>query len=154
MASVVQDLVQDSLARICDNQCRPLRQLEWRHEGSLRGLLLVTASTAAQDYLRKLESNKRDQSKEVSLEEPGLVLPAQEKLADSIEQKILLDQLALCLKEVIKGESDCTRNIAMFLLFYGCRITAADLSRLYNLSVKKVENTLARLGRLARSHCV
>jgi len=55
---------------------------------------------------------------------------------------------------VTESESDSTRDIAIFLLFYGCKITAADLSRLYKLNVKKVENTLARLGRLARAHCL
>ena len=153
-ASLIQDLVHDCLVRICANDFRPLRQLEWRHEGALRGLLQITASTAAQDYVRKLRSVKRDLSKEVSLEEPGLVLPAQEKFADSSEQNIFLGQLARCLEKVIKSEADCTRDVAMFLLYYGCRITAADLSRINSVSVKDVENILARLGRLARSYCL
>ncbi len=153
-ANLIQDLVEDTFVRICANEFRALRELEWRHEGALRGLLQVTASTAAQDYLRKFLSPKRDIRKEESLDKPGLVVPVQEKFADKVEQKILLEQLARCLKKVIHSEPDCTRDIAMFLLFYGFRVTAADLSRLYSLNVKKVENTVARLGRLVRSHCL
>jgi DNA-directed RNA polymerase specialized sigma24 family protein len=152
--SLIQDLVQDSIARICVNEFRALRELEWRHEGALKGLLQVTASTTAQDYLRRWLSEKRDVRKEDSLEQQGLVIPVQENPADKVEQNILLEQLARCLTKVTESEADSTRDIAIFLLFYGCKITAADLSRLYKLNVKKVENTLARLGRLARAHCL
>jgi len=152
--SLIHDLVQDTITRICVNEFRALRELEWRHEGALKGLLQITASTTAQDYLRKWLSEKRDLRKEDSLEQPGLVVPVQERPADKVEQNILLQQLARCLTRVTESESDSTRDIAIFLLFYGCKITAADLSRLYKLNVKKVENTLARLGRLARAHCL
>jgi DNA-directed RNA polymerase specialized sigma24 family protein len=152
--SLVQDLVQESIAKICVNDFRALRELEWRHAGALKGLLQVTASTTAQDYLRKWLSEKRDIRKEDSLEQEGLVIPAQESPAPKVEQSILLQQLARCLKKVTQDEEDSTRDIAIFLLFYGCKITAADLSRLYKLNLKKVENTLARLGRLARVHCL
>jgi hypothetical protein len=152
--TLLEDLHQDVLAKICANDFRALRHLEWRHEGALRGLLQVTASTIAQDYLRKCFSEKRDMSKEESLEEPGLVVPVQERFAERVEQKILMEQLARCLKNLIHGEPDCTRDIAMFLLFYGWRVTAADLARLYQVNVRKVENILAKLSRLARSNCL
>ncbi|MGZ4853712.1 MAG: RNA polymerase sigma factor [Candidatus Angelobacter sp.] len=153
-SSVLEDLIQDSLARIVANDCRALRDLEWLHEGSLRGLLQKTASTAAQDYLRKQLSEKRNIWNEVSLEEPDLVLPTSEDSSATLQQKILLDQLARCLEKLIRSEADCTRDVAIFRLFYGYRITAADLSRFYEMNLRKVENTLARLGRLARSHCL
>jgi RNA polymerase sigma factor (sigma-70 family) len=151
---LVQDLVEDSIVRICANEFRALRELEWQHEGALRGLLQVVASTTAQDYLRKALSPKRDIAKEKSLEEPGLVVPVQERFAERVEQKILMEQLVRCLKKLIHSEPDCTRDIAMFLLFYGWRVTAADLARLYRLNVRKVENILAKLSRLARSNCL
>jgi len=154
MVSLIQDLVQDSITRICVNDFRALRELEWRHDGALKGLLQVIASTTAQDWVRKSRSEKRDITKEDSLEQEGLVVPAQESPAPKVEQSILLQQLARCLKKVVQDEEDSTRDIAIFLLFYGCKITAADLSRLYKLNLKKVENTLARLGRLARVHCL
>jgi DNA-directed RNA polymerase specialized sigma24 family protein len=148
----VDNLVGDSLDRLLANECRALRELEWRHDGALRGLLQVIASTVTQDHMRRLRSQKRDISKEVSLE-PELVLPATD-VSGKLEQTILLDQLAKCLERVIQGEPDCVRDVAIFRLFYGHRITAADLSRFYKINIRKVENTLARLGRLARAHCL
>src|SRR5262249_2130505 len=104
--SLVQDLVQESIARICVNDFRALRELEWRHGGALKGLLQVTASTTAQDYLRKWLSEKRDIRKEESLEQPNLVIPIQERPAEKVDQNILLAQLARCLKRVTETEAD------------------------------------------------
>jgi hypothetical protein len=151
---MVQDLFQKTLVRICEKDFRALRELQWLHDGALRGLLQMTASTAAQDHVREALSEKRDIRKVKSLEEPGLAVPEPESFAGRVEQKILLDQLARCLQKVIQSEPDCVRDIAMFLLYFSFKVTALDLSRLYHLNVRKVENTVARLGRLARSHCL
>jgi DNA-directed RNA polymerase specialized sigma24 family protein len=151
---MVAEVVQDAILRICANNCRALRELEWRHEGALRGLLQITAATAAHDFARKRLSEKSDVRQEKSLEEPGLVIPEKESTEKRVHQKILLDQLARCLEKLLAGDSDSTRDIAMFLLFFGCRVTASDLARLYRLNVRKVENTVARLGRLARGNCL
>src|SRR5580765_4729569 len=62
-AGLLEDLFQESLARILAKDIRALRELEWLHEGSLRGLLQSTAATAAQDWLRKEFSEKRDKKK-------------------------------------------------------------------------------------------
>ena len=152
--SVLEDLYQDVLLKIYGNECRALSELEWRHEGALRGLLQVTASTVAQDYVRYWLAQRRDPRKVDSLEDPGVIVPDQKGSGEDVEQKVLLQQLMHCLKKVIQSEPDCARDIAMFLLFYVCRVTAADLARIYKLNVRKVENIVARLGRLARSHCL
>jgi len=153
-ASLLEDLFQESLARILGKDMRALRELRWLHEGSLRGLLLSTGTTAAQDWLRKEFSEKRDKSKEDSLTNLDMVVPTPTDLATTLEQKILLDQLMNCLQRLIRDEADCIRDIAIFRLFYGYRVTAADLARVYKMNLRKVENTLARLARLARSHCL
>jgi hypothetical protein len=152
--SVLQDRYQDVLLKICNNECRALRELEWRHEGALRGLLQVTASTVAQDYLRYWLAQIRDITKMDSLEDPSVMVPEQKGFCQDVEQKILLQELVRCLQKVIQSEPDCTRDLAMFLLFYGCKVTATDMARLYRLNIRKVENIVARLSRLARSHCL
>jgi len=152
--NLLEDMLQESLARILAKDMRALRELQWLHEGALRGLLQVTATNATRDWLRKKSSEKRDDSKEESLSELDLIVPAQGDLAATLGQKILLDQLANCLENLIRDEADCTRDVAIFRLFYGYRVTAADLARVYKMNIRKVENTLARLARLARVHCL
>lgn len=153
-ANLLEDLLQESLARILANNMRALRELQWLHEGALRGLLLRVATTATQDWTRKEFSEKRDKSKEESLTDMDMVVPTPIDQTVIAGQKILLGQLANCLQSLIRDEADCMRDIAIFLLFYGHRVTAADLARVYKMNIRKVENTLARLARLARVHCL
>jgi len=149
--SLLDDLFKDVLVKICANKFRALRELEWRHEGTLRGLLQVVASTVAQDYLRRCLSWGRSLHLEQQLEE--FVHDRQVKDTHSaVEHKILLRQLATRLAQLIP-EPNRTRDIAMFLLYFGYRVTAAELARLYHLGTKTVESKLLRLSRLARAHC-
>jgi DNA-directed RNA polymerase specialized sigma24 family protein len=152
--SAVEDLMQEAWARVTVDNFRPLRELQWLHDGALRGLLQIAAATATQDYIRKRFSEKRDVRKEESLTEIGAFLPASGNVVANVEYKILVEQLIKCLGGLIRHETDCIRDLAIFQLFYRYRITAADLARVYRMNVRKVENTLARLGRLAKAHCL
>jgi DNA-directed RNA polymerase specialized sigma24 family protein len=151
---LIAEAAQDALVRICANNFRALRELEWRHDGALRGLLQITAATAAHDLARKRLSEKWNVDKEESLEKPGLVIPEKESTEKRGQQKILLEELVRCLEKLLRGDPDATRDIAMFLLYFGFKVTAADLARLYRLNVRKVENTVARLAQLARKKCL
>jgi DNA-directed RNA polymerase specialized sigma24 family protein len=149
--SLLDDLFKDVLVKICANEFRVLRELEWRHEGTLRGLLKVVSSTVAQDYLRRCLAWSRSLHLEQQLEE--FVHDRQVKDTHSaVEHQILLRQLASRLAQLIP-EPNRTRDIAMFLLYYGYRVTAAELARIYRLGTKTVESKLLRLSRLARAHC-
>jgi DNA-directed RNA polymerase specialized sigma24 family protein len=149
--NLLDDLFKDVLMKICANEFRALRELEWRHEGSLRGLLQVVSSTVAQDHLRRCLSLSRSLHLEQQLE--GFAHDREAKSPHrEIEHKILLRQIVSRLAQLIP-ERDRTRDIAMFLLYYGYRVTAAELARLYHLGSKTVESKILRLTRLARAHC-
>lgn len=152
--SIVEDLMQEAWARVTVDNMRPLRELQWLHDGALRGLLQSAAATATKDYIRKQFSEKRDIRKEESLTEIGVFLPALGNVVANLEYKILVEQLMKCLGGLIRHETDCIRDLAIFQLFYRYRITAADLARVYGMNVRKVENTLTRLGRLVKAHCL
>ena len=151
--SLLDDLFQDVLVKICANEFRALRELEWRHAGSMRGLLQVVSSTVAQDYLRRCLSWNRSLHLEQQLEEFMHDREAKDPHL-AVKHKILLRQIASRLAQLLPHEPNRTRDIAMFLLYYGYRVTAAELARLYHLGAKTVENKLLRLSRLARAHCV
>jgi DNA-directed RNA polymerase specialized sigma24 family protein len=149
--SLLDELFNDALVKICTNKFRALRELEWRHEGTLRGLLQVVSSTVAQDYLRRCLARSRSLHLEQQLEE--FFHDREVKSSFSVvEHKIFLRQIASRLAQLIP-EPNRTRDIAMFLLYYGYRVTAAELARLYHLGTKTVESKLLRLTRLARAHC-
>jgi DNA-directed RNA polymerase specialized sigma24 family protein len=151
-SSLLLDLSQEVLAKICANSCRALREFEWRHDGSLRGLLQVISSTVAQDYLRRSLTRRRDVRRELPLDE----FRHDRKPHDShsaIDRKILLEQLARRLGQRIQHEPNRTRDIAMFLLYYGYGLRSVELAKLYRLKTKTVENKLAKFCRLVRMHC-
>ena len=151
--SLLDDLFGEVFVKICASEFRALRELEWRHEGSLRGLLQVVSSTVAQDYLRRCLSCSRSLHLEQQLDE--FAHDRQLKGTHSaVEHKILLRQVASRLAQLIPHGPNTTRDIAMFLLYFGYRVTAVELARLYHLGTKTVETKLLRLSRLARAHCV
>ena len=151
---LLEDRLNDSLVRILQNDCRALRELKWLHEGSLRGLLAITAETATKDWIRIIRSEKRDHRKEESLTDLVQIPPNPVNEEARIQRKILQDQLTNCLKRVIHDEADRDRDVAIFQLFFSQRITAADLARVYQMDIRKVENTLARMASLAKKHCL
>jgi DNA-directed RNA polymerase specialized sigma24 family protein len=149
--NLLDDLFKDVLVKICTNDFRVLREIEWRHEGSLRGLLQVVSSTVAQDYLRRCLAQSRSLHLEQQMDE-FLHDRRVKSTHSAVEHKILLRQIASRLAQLIP-EPNRTRDIAIFLLYYGYRVTAAELARLYHLGIKAVESKLLRLTRLARAHC-
>lgn len=151
---LVDDLVQEVFRRLTTNGCRPLRDLEWRHEKALVGLLKATASTAGLDYLRRIDADRRAVDKEVPLDAPGVEPAVTSAFNHEVEQRVLLQQLARCLESVLKGEEHLRRSVAMFLLYFGHKVTAMEISRVYKLDVRVVENTVARLARVARARCI
>jgi DNA-directed RNA polymerase specialized sigma24 family protein len=149
--TLLDDLFEEVIVKIGANNFRVLREIEWRHEGTLRGLLQVVSSTVAQDYLRRCLAQSRSLHLEQQLDE--FLHDRRVKSAYSaVEHKILLRQIASRLAQLIP-EPNRTRDIAMFLLYYGYRVTAAELAQLYHLGAKTVESKLLRLTRLARAHC-
>jgi hypothetical protein len=151
---LVTEAVEDAIMRICARDFRALRELEWRHEGSLRGLLRITVSTAAHDLASKRRSQKWDVRQEESLEQPGLVIPDKDNVEKGAHQNILVEQLVRCLEKLVSGEADAKIAVAMFLLYFKFKVTAPDLARLYKMNLRKVENTVARLARLAQKKCL
>ena len=148
--SLVDDLVQSSLRKICDNNCRAMRSFRWLHENSFRGFLKVVSSNAVQDHFRKYPTSRV----EGDFEEVGPEALRTEASTRSVETEALVHKLVACLQRLLSAEADFNRDLAMFLLYYRYGLTAKEISGLYPLTLKAVENTLLRLVRIARSRCI
>ena len=150
---ILQDLLQEVLAKICANSLGVLREFEWRHEGALRGLLQVISVNVANDYLRRWLNQRRDMRREFPLDELKYGGKAYNSHS-ATEQKILLEQLAGCLAQRTCQKPNHIRDIAIFLLYYHYGLPSSDLARIYQLNIKTVETKLTRLKQLVRIHCV
>jgi RNA polymerase sigma factor (sigma-70 family) len=147
--NLVDDLVQSTLRKICDNDCRAMRGFRWMHENSFRGFLKVVASNVVQDHFRKYPPSRVEED----LEEVGPEVFKTETTS-SVETEALVHKLTSCLQKLLCAEADSKRDLAMFLLYYRYGLTAKEISGLYPLTVKAVENTLLRLVRIAKARCI
>jgi RNA polymerase sigma factor (sigma-70 family) len=145
--SLVDDLVEETLLKLWNNQCRAMRTFQWLHEHSFRGFLKVTSSNVVKDHFRK------NRPVEEALEEDESNVPIVPP-APGVEKEALVEKLVACLQKLLSAETDRDRNLAIFLLYYRYGLTAKEISRLYPLTIKAVENTLLRLGRIAKTRCI
>lgn len=150
--SALEDFLHAVLDKLLANDMRALRLFNWSHENAFRAFLKVATANLVADRIRKDNAEKRDKSKEISLD-PAMPIAARSESA-SAESKILLSQIANCLEKHTDPYADRTRDIAIFLLYFGHRVTAMDLSKVYKLNVRLVENIIAKLIRVARTKCL
>lgn len=148
--NLVDDLVQATLRKLWDNNCRAMRSFHWLHENSFRGFLKVVSSNVVQDHFRKYPPARA----ETELEEAGPEALRSEASTRGVETEALVQKLVACLQKLLNTEEDFNRSLAIFLLYYRYGLTAKEISRLYPLTIKAVENTLLRLVRIAKSRCI
>jgi len=148
--ALVDDLVQSALRKLFDNNCRAMRGFRWLHDHSFRGFLRVVASNIVQDHFRKYPPTRVEED----LEQVAPELLKTEAVSQSVETEALVHKLIACLQKLLAAEADLKRDLAMFLLYYRYGLTAKEISGLYHLTVKAVENTLLRLVRIAKTRCL
>jgi RNA polymerase sigma factor (sigma-70 family) len=148
--TLVDDLVQSTLRKLCEGNCRAIRTFRWLHENSFRGFLKVVATNVVQDHFRKYPPTRVEED----LEDVGPEVARVETFANRVEHDTLVDRLIRCLEKLLTSEPDASKHVAMFLLYYRHGLTAKEISRLYQLTVKTVENTLLRLVRMAKARCI
>jgi RNA polymerase sigma-70 factor (ECF subfamily) len=146
-SATIDDLVQETFLKLCDNNCRLLREFRSDQPEGLTGFLKVVAANLAQDHFKAVHSMKRG---------GGVVVPAPAKLdivASTIEltdRAILFSQIDRFLHESC-GVRD--RDKTVFWLYYREGMTAkaiASISAL-GLSTKGVETIIHRVTKQVRS---
>ena len=148
----LEDFHHAMLDKLLANDMRAMRLFNWPHENAFRAFLKVATANLVADRIRKENAEKRDKSKEIPLD-PAMPIAARAESNDA-ESKILLSQIANCLEKHTDPYDERTRDIAIFLLYFGHRVTAMDLSKVYKLNVRLVENIIAKLIRVARAKCL
>jgi RNA polymerase sigma factor (sigma-70 family) len=148
--NLVDDLVQSTLRKLCENNCRAISTFRWLHENSFRGFLKVVAANMVQDHFRKYPTTRVEED----LEEVGPEAVHTEGFASRVEHNTMVDKLIRCLDKLLMAEPDAKKHVAMFLLYYRHGLTAKEISGVYQQTVKTVENTLLRLVRIAKARCI
>jgi RNA polymerase sigma factor (sigma-70 family) len=151
---VIDDLVQDTYAKLWDEDRRILRSFEALPGGSFHSFLKVVAANVAHDHFKRELSAKRGGAKREAVlldDATTAVSSASPGSTEASERGILSRELDALLSELVDGAS-CERDRRIFWLYYRVGLTAEAISRLASigLGVKGVESTILRLSRLLR----
>jgi RNA polymerase sigma-70 factor, ECF subfamily len=145
-SAAVDDIVQDTFLKLCEQERRILRDFEPRGEDSFFGLLRIVAASVANDYYRRQYSAKRGGNVVTS------VLVGDEGSGDvglhtsnAMHQEALYGQLDKKLRSAPKTIG--ARDRAIFWLYYRQGFTAEEIARLpeSGLTAKGVESALRRM---------
>jgi RNA polymerase sigma-70 factor (ECF subfamily) len=138
--AVIEDLVQETYAKLCKDRCRALSDFDPRHEEAFYGMVKVTAANVARDYFRAFTARKRGSGKPQA--EVPEELPSSSQEA-AIERSVLLAEI----DKILSTITSSPRDREIFWLFYRHGFTANDIASIptYGLTPKGVESLILRL---------
>ena len=144
----VDNLVQETFLKIFKDDCKALRNFEFRHENALSCLLKVMAANVVEDDIRKRNSDKVGGGQ--TLEDiDNLLQPPSDRSRGvaAMFNNLRMNEIENCLQRR-KSEPNFDRDHKIFWLYYRNGFTALEISQLPDIgfkNVKGVESTLLRL---------
>ena len=149
------DLVQETYLKLCDDDCRLLRSFESRHPDAIFGFLKVVAGNVANDHFKSALAEKRGAVVTEAVADTAALFPVMPSTdaSGTMDRRILLRQIDDALAVVASGEGS-ERNRLIFWLYYRDGLSANAIAGLpaIGLTTKGVESILLRLTRLIKSH--
>jgi len=152
---IIDELVQETYLKLCENDARLLRSFESRHEGAVFGYLKVVTQNLARDHFRREHSEKRGAGLESapleSQPEPAPAAAVPHRNTPAPERAVLFAEIDVHLRAVVKG-SNAARDRYVFWLYYRTGLTANAIAGLPGimLTTKGVETLLLRVTRELR----
>jgi RNA polymerase sigma-70 factor, ECF subfamily len=155
--SQLDDLIQDTYLKLCENDSRLLRLFEPRHEESIFGYLKVVAANVAHDHFKSSQAAKRRPGQIEPIEEPAQIKPGI-AVIDSFEsasRRIQLEKIDKILTKVATPK-DLERNRTIFWLRHRQGLTANEIASIpsFGLTTEGVESVLMRMTLMIRSQIV
>lgn len=146
----VDDLVQDTFARLYEHNASALRGVRYDNSRMLAAWLRTVAGSVALDFLRSRAAQKHGSGREErNVEDPNLSLTAAEDTFAAVDRTLLIERINRCL------EPQNLRDRSIFWLYYRQGFTARDIAEIpsVGMRVKGVETTIFRVTRAVRD-CV
>jgi RNA polymerase sigma-70 factor (ECF subfamily) len=143
----IDDLVQDTFVKLCDNNYKALRNFSFKDDHGFFGFLKVVASHVVEDYFRAQNSQKHGSGQEEEdIDDSRMPPPSSPHATQLAENAILMGQIERCLAN-LASQPNFARDRAIFWLYYRQGLTAKAISELpdIRLGTKGVESTLLRL---------
>ena len=159
--SQLDDLIQDTYLKLCENDCRLLRSFQPRHQDSIYGFLKVVAANVVHDHFKGALAAKRGAVQTIAIEERGTepaTIEVKTTVPDTFEaisQRVQLDHIDKILRQVTAGK-DQERKCTIFWLRHRQGLTASEIAAIpaIGLTTEGVESALMRLAAMIRSHVI
>jgi RNA polymerase sigma-70 factor (ECF subfamily) len=150
------DLIQDTYLKLCENDSHLLRSFQPRQEDSIYGFLKVVASNVVRDHFKAALAAKRGASQTEAIAGIEPVQKGQNAATDSfdlVSQRLQLKQIDKILRQVTAGK-DQERNCTIFWLRHRQGLTASEIASIpsIRLTTEGVESVLLRLSVMIRGH--
>ena len=153
--SQLDDLIQETYLKLCEENSRLLRAFEPRHEDSIYGFLKVVAANVVHDHFKAASAAKRGAAQTLAMNEP---IEIRSRSGDpdefeTVSQRIQLEQIDKALRLVTTGK-DKERNRIIFWLRHRQGLSASEIAAIpsIGLSTEGVESVLMRLAMMIRNH--
>jgi RNA polymerase sigma-70 factor, ECF subfamily len=155
--SQLDDLIQDTYLKLCENHGRLLRSFHPYHEDSIYGFLKVVAANVVHDHFKSALAAKRGAGQTESLVDP-IHIHSRAASPDSLDvlgQRLQLAQVDKILTELTAGK-DQERKRTIFWLRHRQGLTAGEIAAIpsIGLTTEGVESVLMRLVAMIRSHII
>jgi RNA polymerase sigma-70 factor (ECF subfamily) len=152
--SLLDDLVQETYLKLCENDSRLLRSFRSEHEDSIYGFLRVVTANVVHDHFKSALAAKRGASRTEALDssqiEPKAAGPDG---FDLVSHQLQLAQVDKILTQVTAGD-DQDRKRVIFWLRHQQGLTASEIAAIpsIGLTTEGVESVLLRLITMIRGH--
>lgn len=151
--STVDDLIQETYLKLCDDNFRILRGFDQRHPDAFLGYVRVVTANVVRDYFKFSYSKKRGAKQTESISEYDVPAAGEEcsGSARAMERAVLLNEVQRHLELCISGP-DQERNARVFWLYYRVGLSAAAIATLpeIGISTKGVESLILRITKELR----
>ncbi|MBZ5613709.1 MAG: sigma-70 family RNA polymerase sigma factor [Acidobacteriia bacterium] len=151
------DLIQDTYLKLCENHCRLLHSFQPYHEDSIYGFLKVVAANVVHDHFKSALAAKRGAGQTEALVDHIHIHPrtASTDCLDAVGQHLQLAQVDKILTQLTVGK-DQERKRTIFWLRHRQGLTASEIAAIpsIGLTTEGVESVLMRLVAMIRSHII
>lgn len=151
------DLIQDTYLKLCENHCRLLRSFQPYHEDSIYGFLKVVAANVVHDHFKSALAAKRGAGQTEALVDQIRIHPrtASTGSLEAVGQHLQLEEVDKILTQLTVGK-DQERKRTIFWLRHRQGLTAREIAAIpsIGLTTEGVESVLMRLVAMIRSHVI
>ncbi len=149
------DLIQDTYLKLCENNSRLLAGFRPHREDSIYGFLKVIAANVVHDHFKSALAAKRGAGLTEAIMEPTQTdqRANSSKIFDEVSHRLQLDQIEKILRQVTAGK-DQERKRTIFWLRHRFGLTASEIASIpsIGLTTEGVESVLMRLANMIRGH--